>query len=52
VDYIISDIRELINESLEGANRVRRIVQDLKSFSRVDLAERSRVNDIIRKHNA
>ena len=44
VDYIISDIRELVNESLEGANRVRRIVQDLKSFSRVDLVERCRVN--------
>lgn len=44
VDYIISDIRELVSESLEGANRVRRIVQDLKSFSRVDLVERCRVN--------
>jgi PAS domain S-box-containing protein len=39
VDYIISDVRELVNESLDGANRVRRIVQDLKSFSRVDQAE-------------
>lgn len=39
VDYIISDIRELINESLDGANRVRRIVQDLKSFSRLDQVE-------------
>ena len=34
VDYIISDVNELIKESLDGANRVRRIVQDLKSFSR------------------
>ena len=44
VDYIISDIRELVNESLDGANRVRRIVQDLKSFSRVDQAECCRTN--------
>lgn len=44
VDYIISDMRELINESMDGAGRVRRIVQDLKSFSRVDQAERSKTN--------
>lgn len=44
VDYIISDVRELVNESLDGANRVRRIVQDLKSFSRVDQAECCRTN--------
>jgi two-component system, NtrC family, sensor kinase len=44
VDYIISDVNELINESLDGANRVRRIVQDLKSFSRVDQAEETHAN--------
>lgn len=44
VDYIISDVIELVNESLDGANRVRRIVQDLKSFSRVDQAECCRTN--------
>jgi len=44
VDYIISDVNELINESLDGANRVRRIVQDLKSFSRVDQAESASTN--------
>jgi signal transduction histidine kinase len=44
VDYIISDLRELVNESLDGANRVQRIVQDLKSFSRVDQVERCRTN--------
>ncbi len=44
VDYIISDIRELVTESLDGANRVRHIVQDLKSFSRVDQAECCRMN--------
>jgi PAS domain S-box-containing protein len=44
VDYIISDIRELVSESLDGAKRVRHIVQDLKSFSRVDQAECCRMN--------
>lgn len=44
VDYIISDVRELVNECLDGANRVRRIVMDLKSFSRVDRAESCRTN--------
>ena len=44
VAYIISDMRELIGESLDGANRVRRIVQDLKSFSRVDQTDRCRTN--------
>ena len=39
IDYITEDIKELIAESLEGTDRVRRIVQDLKSFSRVDEAE-------------
>ncbi len=39
IDYITGDIKELINESLDGTDRVRRIVQDLKSFSRVDEAE-------------
>lgn len=44
VDYIISDVNELIKESLDGANRVRRIVQDLKSFSRLDQAEPTHAN--------
>ncbi|NOZ68856.1 MAG: response regulator [Deferribacteres bacterium] len=39
IDYITEDIKELITESLDGTDRVRRIVQDLKSFSRVDEAE-------------
>jgi PAS domain S-box-containing protein len=44
VDYIISDVRELVNESLDGAHRVQRIVQDLKSFSRIDQVESCRIN--------
>lgn len=39
IDYILSDTEQLIAESLEGTDRVRKIVQDLKSFSRVDEAE-------------
>jgi two-component system NtrC family sensor kinase len=39
LDYIIEDGIELIKESLEGAERVRTIVQNLKGFSRVDEAE-------------
>lgn len=38
-DYIMQDIGNLVGESIEGAERVKRIVQDLKSFSRVDEAE-------------
>jgi two-component system, NtrC family, sensor kinase len=39
IDFIMDDIRNLIDESRDGAERVRRIVQDLKSFSHVDEAE-------------
>lgn len=39
LEYIVRDISSLIDESLEGTERVRRIVQDLKSFSRLDEAE-------------
>ena len=39
IDFISDDARELIEESLEGADRVRRIVQNLKNFSRPDHAE-------------
>ncbi len=44
VDYVIDDSRQLIAESQDGAGRVRRIVQDLKSFSRVDQAECALIN--------
>ncbi len=36
IDFIIEDIDGLIKESLEGLERVKKIVMDLKSFSRVD----------------
>ncbi len=39
IDYIMEDIGTLIGESLDGAERVKRIVQDLKNFSRTDETE-------------
>jgi signal transduction histidine kinase len=36
LDYLIEDIPGLMAESREGISRVRKIVQDLKDFSRVD----------------
>jgi len=45
IDYVIDDVRKLIRESMDGAERVRTIVQNLKGFSRMDEAE-SRHADI------
>ena len=45
IDYVLDDGKDLIRESLDGAERVRTIVQNLKSFSRVDEAE-SKMADI------
>ena len=39
IDYIVKDLEDLVRESLEGAEHVRSIVADLKSFSRVDKSE-------------
>jgi two-component system NtrC family sensor kinase len=44
IDFIAEDIKDLITESLEGADRVKKIVQDLKSFSRVDQSEYKQAN--------
>lgn len=44
VDYLLEDIPKLIAESGDGANRVKTIVQNLKSFSRVDEAKLSAVD--------
>lgn len=38
LEYIINDIPLLVDESLDGAERVTKIVESLKSFSRVDEA--------------
>lgn len=45
IDYLVPDIEALVRESLDGAERVKSIVQDLKSFSHVDSAQ-SRMSDI------
>lgn len=42
--FIVSDIRHLLDESREGLERVRKIVQDLKDFSRVGSAGWQRAN--------
>lgn len=39
IDHIITDADQLLKESLEGADRVKKIVQNLKSFARLDEAE-------------
>jgi len=39
VDLITDDLRSLISESLDGAERIKKIVQDLKGFSRLDEAD-------------
>jgi len=36
IDFIIDDINSIIDESMEGTNRVKQIVLDLKNYSRVD----------------
>ncbi len=38
-DYLREDIHELIRESAEGTVRVRKIVQDLRDFSRTDASQ-------------
>lgn len=39
LDYVINDLSHLVRESLEGAERVKTIVQNLKNFSRVETSE-------------
>ncbi|TAK05945.1 MAG: PAS domain S-box protein [Candidatus Manganitrophaceae bacterium] len=44
VGFLMEDLSRLVEQSLEGMDRVRRIVQDLKEFSHIDRAERMRFN--------
>ena len=44
VDYVLGDARSLLAESQDGAERVRTIVQNLKSFSRLDDAQANYVD--------
>lgn len=43
-DYLRADIGDLLRESLEGLQRVKRIVQDLKDFSHVGKGDRELAN--------
>lgn len=43
-EYLREDISNLLSESLDGLQRVTRIVQDLKDFSHVDESERQWAN--------
>ena len=49
LDFIIEDARDLINESIEGTDRIKKIVQGLKNFSRKDQEERgpAQINDLL-----
>jgi PAS domain S-box-containing protein len=44
IDHVSRDIHQLIEESIDGTKRVTKIVQDLKSFARIDGAERTHVD--------
>ncbi len=39
IDFILDDLKNLIDESLNGTERIKKIVADLKNFSRVDQEE-------------
>ena len=49
IDFILEDIESLVDESLESVDRVRKIVMDLKTFSRIDDTESAPIdiNDCI-----
>lgn len=44
IDFLFEDIGDLHRSTIGGLDRVKRIVTDLRNFSRLDEAERKRVN--------
>jgi PAS domain S-box-containing protein len=44
LDYVLQDIVQLLHESADGAERVMKIVQDLKIFARSDTAQIARAD--------
>jgi len=40
LEFLQEDLQDLVNESIEGATRAKKIVQDLRDFSRIDKQER------------
>jgi two-component system, NtrC family, sensor kinase len=49
IDFILQDQSELLKETLDGLNRVSKIVRDLKTFARADgdAAEQCEINSLI-----
>ena len=49
LDYILADISDLINESQDGTERIKKIVQDLKLFSRQDSGQKEMadINEVV-----
>jgi two-component system, NtrC family, sensor kinase len=48
IDFLEEDIPQLVGETREGLDRVKKIVQDLKDFSRVDRSEAWEEADLVR----
>lgn len=46
IDFVRDDVRQLLTESAEGLSRIRRIVEDLKDFSRMDRAPTFALTDV------
>jgi len=44
INHILEDVKMLLKESLEGSDRVKRIVSELNSFSRMDEEEYKKAN--------
>ncbi len=44
IDYICSDIKDVIKESLEGTDRIGNIVNNLKGFARLDTDKTKNIN--------
>ncbi len=41
LEFVREDLKDLVEESIEGANRAKNIVQDLRDFSRIDKKDRA-----------
>lgn len=44
LDFIMGDLNNLIDESMDGINRIALIVNDLRTFSRIDTADLSTID--------
>ncbi|WP_223248334.1 PAS domain-containing protein [Sulfurirhabdus autotrophica] len=52
LEFLKQDVSELMNESKDGISRVKKIVQDLKDFSHVDVSEEWHWADLIKGINS